>query len=94
MINNRLIHIMGKSRKYVSAQVLFQWISLLCNIVLMSGIALFLSQLSAVGNPEVWKKMIWILLSALVIRYACTTLASRMSHRAAKQVKEQLRIPI
>ena len=43
MINNRLIHIMGKSRKYVSAQVLFQWISLLCNIVLMSGIALFLA---------------------------------------------------
>ena len=94
MINNRLIHIMGKSRKYVSAQVLFQWISLLCNIVLMSGIALFLSQLSAGGNPEVWKKMIWILLSALVIRYACTTLASRMSHRAAKQVKEQLRTMI
>lgn len=94
MINKRLIHIMGKSRKYVSAQVLFQWISLLCNIVLMSGIALFLSQLSAGGNPEVWKKMIWILLSALVIRYACTTLASRMSHRAAKQVKEQLRTMI
>ena len=94
MINKRLIHIMGESRKYVSAQVLFQWISLLCNIVLMSGIALFLSQLSAGGNPEVWKKMIWILLSALVIRYACTTLASRMSHRAAKQVKEQMRTMI
>lgn len=41
MINARLIHILGKGKKYVSAQVLFQWISLLCNIVLMSGIALF-----------------------------------------------------
>lgn len=41
MINKRLIHIMDKSKKYVSAQVLFQWISLLCNIALMSEIALF-----------------------------------------------------
>ena len=94
MISKRLIHIMDKSKKYVSAQVLFQWISLLCNIILMSGIALFLSQLSAGLNPKVWGKFIWILLSALVIRYVCTTLASRMSHRAAKQVKEQLRTMI
>ena len=94
MINTRLIHILGKGKKYVSAQVLFQWISLLCNIVLMSGIALFLSQLSAGMDLGAWKKFIWFLLPALVIRYACTALASRMSHRAAKQVKEQLRVMI
>lgn len=94
MINKRLIHTMGTGRKYVSAQVLFQWISLLCNIVLMSGIALFLSRLPAGFRPEVWKRFIWILLPALAIRYACTALASRMSHRAAKQVKEQLRTMI
>ena len=94
MINTRLIHILGKGKKYVSAQVLFQWISLLCNIVLMSGIALFLSQLSAGMDLGAWKKFIWLLLPALVIRYACTALASRMSHRAAKQVKEQLRVMI
>lgn len=94
MINKRLIHIMDKSKKYVSAQVLFQWISLLCNIALMSEIALFLSQLSVGLNPKAWGNFIWILLAALVVRYACTTLASRMSHRAAKQVKEQLRTMI
>lgn len=94
MINKRLIHIMDKSKKYVSAQVLFQWISLLCNIALMSGIALFLSQLSVGLNPKSWGNFIWILLAVLVVRYACTTLASRMSHRAAKQVKEQLRTMI
>lgn len=94
MINKRLIHTMGTGRKYVSAQVLFQWISLLCNIVLMSGIALFLSRLPAGFRPEVWKRFIWVLLPALAIRYACTALASRMSHRAAKQVKEQLRTMI
>ena len=94
MLNKRLIHIMDKSKKYVSAQVLFQWISLLCNIALMSGIALFLSQLSVGLNPKAWGNFIWILLAALVVRYACTTLASRMSHRAAKQVKEQLRTMI
>ena len=94
MINKRLIRIMGKGKKYVSAQVFFQWISLLCNIVLMSGISLFLSRLSAGTDPGVWKNFIWILLAALVIRYVCTTLASRVSYRAAKQVKEQLRTMI
>ena len=41
MINQRLMHMMGRSKKYVLAQVFFQWISLLCNIGLMCGISLF-----------------------------------------------------
>lgn len=94
MIHKRLMHIMGKSKKYVWSQVFFQWLSLLCNIVLMSGISLFLSQLSAGSTPDLWKNAIWILLPALAIRYVCTVLASRVSHYAAKQVKERLRTMI
>ncbi|RHO56111.1 ABC transporter ATP-binding protein/permease [Ruminococcaceae bacterium AM07-15] len=94
MINKRLMHIMGKSKKYVWSQVFFQWLSLLCNIVLMSGISLFLSQLSAGSTPGLWKNALWILLPALAIRYMCTVLASRVSHYAAKQVKERLRTMI
>ena len=94
MIHKRLMHIMGKSKKYVWSQVFFQWISLLCNIVLMSGISLFLSQLSAGSTSGLWKNALWILLPALVIRYVCTVLASRVSHYAAKQVKERLRTMI
>lgn len=94
MINKRLMRIMGKSKKYVSAQVFFQWISLLCNIVLMFGISLFLSQLSAGADLAVWKNSIWILLSALAIRYACTSLASRVSYHTAQQAKQLLRTMI
>lgn len=94
MINKRLMHIMGKSKKYVWSQVFFQWLSLLCNIVLMSGISLFLSRLSAGSTSDLWKNAIWILLPALAIRYMCTVLASRVSHYAAKQVKERLRTMI
>ena len=94
MINKRLMHIMGKSKKYVWSQVFFQWLSLLCNIVLMSGISLFLSQLSAGSTSGLWKNALWILLPALAIRYVCTVLASRVSHYAAKQVKERLRTMI
>lgn len=94
MIHKRLMHIMGKSKKYVWSQVFFQWFSLLCNIVLMSGISLFLSQLSAGSTSGLWKNALWILLPALVIRYVCTVLASRVSHYAAKQVKERLRTMI
>lgn len=94
MINKRLMHIMGKSKKYVWSQVFFQWLSLLCNIVLMSGISLFLSQLSAGSTPDLWKNALWILLPALAIRYVYTVLTSRVSHYAAKQVKERLRTMI
>lgn len=94
MIHKRLMHIMGKSKKYVWSQVFFQWFSLLCNIVLMSGISLFLSQLSAGSTSGLWKNALWILLPALAIRYVCTVLASRVSHYAAKQVKERLRTMI
>ena len=94
MIHKRLMHIMGKSKKYVWSQVFFQWLSLLCNIVLMSGISLFLSQLSTGSTSGLWKNAIWILLPALAIRYVCTVLASRVSHYAAKQVKERLRTMI
>ena len=94
MTNKRLMHIMGKNKKYVWSQVFFQWLSLLCNIVLMSGISLFLSQLSAGSTSGLWKNALWILLPALAIRYVCTVLASRVSHYAAKQVKERLRTMI
>ena len=94
MIHKRLMHIMGKSKKYVWSQVFFQWLSLLCNIVLMSGISLFLGQLSAGSTSGLWKNALWILLPALAIRYVCTVLASRVSHYAAKQVKERLRTMI
>lgn len=94
MFNQRLMHMMGRSKKYVLVQVLFQWISSLCNIGLMCGISLFLSQLSAGADLAGWKNAIWVLLSALAIRYLCTTLASRASHRAARQVKERLRTMI
>ena len=94
MIHKRLMHIMGKSKKYVWSQVFFQWFSLLCNIVLMSGISLFLGQLSAGSTSGLWKNALWILLPALAIRYVCTVLASRVSHYAAKQVKERLRTMI
>lgn len=94
MVNKRLMQVMGKSKKYVWAQVFFQWISLLCNVVLMWGISLFLSRLSTGTSLESWQKFIWILLPVLVIRYICIILASRVSHRAARQAKELLRTMI
>lgn len=41
MINKRLIHTVEESKKYVAANVAFQWVSLLANISMMAAIALF-----------------------------------------------------
>lgn len=94
MIDKRLIRIMGDGKKYVIAQVVCQWISLVCNIVMMAGAALFLSRLFKGERPEMGAFFIWGILAALAVRYACMILASRMSYQSAKRVKEYLRAVI
>ena len=52
MIQNRLIALVGETRKTIAANVAFQWIALAANIVLMDAVALFLQTLS-VGSVSV-----------------------------------------
>ncbi|MCD7885730.1 MAG: ATP-binding cassette domain-containing protein [Lachnospiraceae bacterium] len=95
MIDKRLIGTVSGSMKYIIGNVIFQWCSLLANILMMTGITRFLAQLSADGAritiAQAGQATIAVILAAIVVRFVCTLGASRMSFLSSKAVKRTLR---
>ncbi|MBQ8822717.1 MAG: ABC transporter ATP-binding protein/permease [Lachnospiraceae bacterium] len=92
MINKRLIGIVSESKKYVAGNVVFQWCSLIANIVMMGTITKLLGSLyrGECGSRELVAAVIMVVL-AVVVRYVCTVMASRMGYLSSKAVKKTLR---
>ncbi len=92
MINKRLIGIVSESKKYIARNVLFQWVSLLANVAMMISITILLSKLfykTATTSNVICTLM--IALVTVIVRYICTTLASKMGYLSSKEVKRTLR---
>ena len=92
MINKRLIGTVPDSRRYIAANVLCQWISLTANIAMMAAIARMLQCLYA-GNAGngITMNTILVAVAAVIVRFICTTLSSRMAHLSSRTVKKTLR---
>ena len=90
MMDKRLLNVVPDSKKYIMRNVLCQWGALAANIVMMWNITALLASL-LVPEPvnKVWA-VIWIVL-AVIVRYVCTILSSRMSYLSSKAVKKTLR---
>lgn len=91
MINKRLIQTVGESKKYIAANVLCQWISLLANIALMAAVARVLA--AVIEGPEtiaVWP-VVGVAAFALVLRFLCTWGSARMGYCSSRTVKKRLR---
>ncbi|MDO4663431.1 MAG: ABC transporter ATP-binding protein/permease [Erysipelotrichaceae bacterium] len=92
MMNKRLIGTVSQSKKYIVANVLLQWCSLLANIAMMMSISKLLANIYL---QQVDSSMLWItgitMVVALIIRFICATLASRMAYLSSKAVKRTLR---
>lgn len=92
MINKRLIGVVKESKQYIFKNVLFQWISLLANIVMMGTIAFLLQALyQGILNEKFLLQSVGILMGVLGIRLICTILSSRMSYLSSKMVKKRFR---
>lgn len=92
MINKRLIGTVKESKKYIAGNVICQWISLAANITMMAAIARLLQKLYEGSADETQIGITaGIAVAALVIRFFCATLASRMSYLSSKAVKKTLR---
>lgn len=90
MMDKRLLNVVPDSKKYIMRNVLYQWGALAANIVMMWNITALLASL-LVPEPVNWVwAVIWIVL-AVIVRYVCTTLSSRMSYLSSKAVKKTLR---
>ncbi|MGC4018149.1 MAG: ABC transporter ATP-binding protein/permease [Muricomes sp.] len=95
MINKRLIGIITKSKEYITWNVIFQWFSLVANIVIMTSISNLLALLFIRKENTGGLMTTFIVVAAAVaVRFACVTGASRMGYLSAKEVKRTLRAKI
>ena len=92
MINKRLLELVPESKKPIRLTVLFQWIGLACNIVMIFAVTGLLSELYE-KQAELSDLYAVILLSAVtvLIRFFATRLAAKESFEACKTVKSRLR---
>ena len=92
MINKRLIGTVPDSKKYIAANVILQWFSLVANIVMMTCITYLLQELmqGTAGQSE-FVITACAAAGAVIVRFLCTAGASRMGYLSSKAVKKTLR---
>ena len=92
MINKRLIGTVRESKKYVIRNVVFQWISLVANICMMASITTLLAKLfEKNASSQDILLTVGIAVIAVIVRFVCSVMASRMSYLSSKAVKKTLR---
>ena len=92
MINKRLIGTVRESKKYIIGNVAAQWCSLAANIAMMTAVTGLLASLfhkTADKNSGFLTAV--IAAAAVMIRFICTILSSRMGYLSSKSVKKTLR---
>ncbi|MCM1544151.1 MAG: ABC transporter ATP-binding protein/permease [Ruminococcus sp.] len=92
MIDKRLMKIVPGSSKYVALNVVFQWLSLCANIVMMSMITAFLANLFSAEKQNFNLLLLAVVVvPAIIIRFVCARLSTRMSYKSSSTVKKSLR---
>ena len=78
--------------KYIAANVLFQWVALVCNIALFVVIGLFLqATFEGAADAAMAIGVMAASVAAIAVRMACQTAAQRMGQRAAAEAKCAIR---
>lgn len=92
MIKTRLISLLSHAKKYIVFQILWRWLSLLCQVVMICGAALLLE--TALYGIITEKQILTcggMVLIAVVLRFLCDRQASCASFKASVDVKRILR---
>lgn len=92
MINKRLINVVSDSKKYVAGNVILQWCSLAANIAMMTSFTyLFQSLFRKTAEAKDFIITISVAFAAVLIRFICSTMSSKMGYLSSKSVKKTLR---
>ncbi len=92
MVKKRLIKLLSHSQKYIVYQIIWQWISLLCQILMVFSIAILVEQLIfGVVEKESIVQGIVIIGGGICLRFLCERKVVRASHLASVDVKLVLR---
>ena len=92
MINKRLIDTVPQSKKYIAGNVLFQWISLVANIVIMERITRLSADLfEGTATAKSTASVLFMAAAAIAVKYICSLLSGKMSYLSSSKVKKTLR---
>lgn len=92
MIKKELIGLIPETKKYIALNILFQWLGLLANIVMMYNIALLLARmLAGTFSHEMLLQVFMVAVGCILVRMTLLYGANRMAYLSSKQVKEKLR---
>lgn len=90
MIKKRLLALVPESKRYIAANVLFQWLGMCSNIAIVYTIATMLGSLIA-STPISYGKSAVIIIAAALVRVICVKLANTASYKASRSVKRTIR---
>ena len=92
MIKLRLLNMVPESKKYITANVLLQWLSLFANIAMMTAITTLLAALyTQTADTSVLLGTLLLSAVALIVRFFANTSSAHMSYLSSKKVKKTLR---
>lgn len=92
MIKKRLLDLLSHGKKYIVYQVAWQWLALLCQILMIYCVSMLLEQaLFWEVTPGEAVRFGGIAALAMALRFACDRGASRASYHASVDVKRILR---
>ena len=95
MINKKLLSFDRGALRFVGANVAFQWLGMLCNVVFVRTIAVLLGAVFAGSlTGALLTRSLVVCLCTVPLRFGFTMLASNMSDCASKDVKRTLRSKI
>ena len=92
MIKKRLIQLLSHSKKYIAHQVIWQWVSLLCQILMIYTLAILVEQLFlGMVKQEFVVQGGVIIAVGITVRFLCDRMATKASYNACADVKGTLR---
>ena len=92
MIKTRLVKLLSHAKKYIVFTILFEWISLLAQVVIVFKIANILENLvNNILTSNIMQSCIVTFLICIVIRFICDKFVTRFSYLASVDVKRILR---
>ena len=95
MINKKLLSFDRAALRYVGANVAFQWLGMLCNIIFVRAIARLLGAVFVnTLTDAMLRQSLLLCVGTVPLRFGFTMLASAMSDQASKNVKSTLRSKI
>lgn len=92
MIKTRLVRLLSSAKKYIVFQVIWQWLALICQVLMIYSVSMILEDIlyGTVTSEQLWKCALWAAV-ALAVRFVCDRRAVAASYKASADVKRVLR---